>query len=44
MNMSTEHHSPKITGTLLFIAINSIGMYVTAKGSEWKLFNKEIEN
>jgi len=44
MNMSSEDHSPKITDTLLFIAINSIGTYVTAKGSDWKWFNKEIQN
>ena len=42
--MSKEHHSPKITNTLFLIAINNIGMSVTAKRPGWKWFNKEIQN
>lgn len=46
--MSTEHCSPEITDTLLFIAINSIGMCVTAKGQNEndliKKFKTNVKN
>lgn len=47
-NMSTENCSPEITDTLLFIAINSIGMCVTAKGQNEndliKKFKTNVKN